>query len=200
MPNNLQPDPQGMGDIQAAIAAGAALGDPRQPVAEPGAGVFTVLPNTYRIESLENYLPRPLRIDQKVILHDADSFIAYVNDFRLAGPSRIFFDVGQEQFNAIIDYHEIQTPSWCDHTAVFKPRKSVEFETWMATNRKAMTQVDFARFLEENLPDVVEPESAVLLQVALTFEAKKSVEFASGVRLNKEDQPEEGARCRSGMG
>ena len=184
MPNNLQPDPQGMGDIQSAIAAGAALGDPRQPVAEPGAGVFTVLPNTYRIESLENYLPRPLRIDQKVILHDADSFIAYVNDFRLAGPSRIFFDVAQEQFNAIIDYHEIETPSWCDHTAVFKPRKSVEFETWMATNRKAMTQVDFARFLEENMPDVVEPDSAVLLGVALTFEAKKSVEFASGVRLN----------------
>jgi uncharacterized protein YfdQ (DUF2303 family) len=184
MPNINQHDPQGMCDVQAAIAAGAALGDPRQPVDETGAGVFTVLPNTYRIESLENYLPRPLRIDQKVVLHDADSFIAYVNGFKLPGPSRIFFDVGQEQFNAIIDYHEIETPSWCDHTAVFKPRKSVEFETWMATNRKAMTQVDFARFLEENLPDVVEPESAVLLQVALTFEAKKSVEFASGVRLN----------------
>ena len=47
-----------------------------------------------------------------------------------------------------------------------------------------MTQVDFARFLEENMPDVVEPNSAELLQVALTFEAKKSVEFSSGVRLN----------------
>ena len=46
-----------------------------------------------------------------------------------------------------------------------------------------MTQVDFARFLEENMPDVVEPDSAELLEVALTFEAKKSVEFSSGVRL-----------------
>ena len=86
MPNINQPDPQAMCDVQAAIAAGAALGDPRQPVDETGAGVFTVLPNTYRIESLENYLPRPLRIDQKVVLHDADSFIAYVNGFKLPGP------------------------------------------------------------------------------------------------------------------
>jgi uncharacterized protein YfdQ (DUF2303 family) len=53
----------------------------------------------------------------------------------------------------------------------------------MNQNRKQMTQVDFARFLEENLPDIVEPASADLLEVALTFEAKKSVEFSSGVRL-----------------
>ena len=74
-------------------------------------------------------------------------------------------------------------PGWCEHTATFKARRSVEFTTWMNTNRKQMTQVDFARFLEENMPDIVEPTSAELLQVALTFEAKKSVEFSSGVRL-----------------
>jgi uncharacterized protein YfdQ (DUF2303 family) len=183
-PYGNQPDPQGMGDMQAAIAAGAALGDPRSPVAEPGAGVFTVLPSSYRVENLENYLPRPLRIEQSVLLHDTDSFIAYVNGFKLPGPSRIFFDGTQEQFMAVLDYHETETPAWCEHTATFKPRRSVEFDTWMATNRKQMTQVDFARFLEDNMPDVVEPNSAELLQVALTFEAKKSVEFSSGVRLN----------------
>jgi uncharacterized protein YfdQ (DUF2303 family) len=53
----------------------------------------------------------------------------------------------------------------------------------MLQNKKQLTQVDFARFLEDNLPDIVEPEGATLLEVALTFEAKKDVEFASGVRL-----------------
>ena len=125
--NSNQPDPQGIGDMQAAIAAGAALGDPRSPVAEPGAGVFTLVPASYRVENLENYLPRPLRIEQSVLLHDTDSFIAYVNGFKLPGPSRIFFDGPQEQFMAVLDYHETETPAWCEHTATFKPRRSVVF-------------------------------------------------------------------------
>jgi uncharacterized protein YfdQ (DUF2303 family) len=148
------------------------------------AGVFAVVPKEYKVEDLERFLPRPLRINESVLLHDTDSFIAYVNAFKLAGVSRIFFNTVEEEFVGVLDYHEVETPAWCGHTAAYKPRRSVEFETWMASNRKQMTQVDFARFLEENMPDVVEPNSAELLQVALTFEAKKSVEFSSGVRLN----------------
>ena len=182
---NNQTDAPEIGNIQAAIAAGAALGGPRSPVAQPGAGVFAVVPKDYRIESLESYLPRPLRIEQNILLHDADSFIAYVNAFRQDDQTRIFFDGGDGAFMAVFDYHKFsEEPAWCEHTALFKPRRSVEFEVWMGMNRKQMTQVDFARFLEENMPDVVEPNSAELLQVALTFEAKKSVEFSSGVRLN----------------
>jgi uncharacterized protein YfdQ (DUF2303 family) len=180
--NNIS-DPQQIGDMQAAIAAGAALGDPRSPCVDEKAGVFTVVPKDYHVVDLEKFLPRPLRITESVHLYDTDSFIAYVNDFKLP-VSRIFFNTTEEEFVAVLDYHEVETAAWCGHTAIFKPRRSVEFETWMATNRKQMTQVDFARFLEENLPDIVEPNSAELLQVALTFEAKKSVEFASGVRLN----------------
>lgn len=179
---NTNGEPLQVGDAQAAIAAGAALGDPRSPSTDEGTGVFTVVPKDYRIEDLERFLPRPLRIKEAVTLHDTNSFIAYVNNFKLP-VSRIFFDTVEEEFVAVLDYHEAETAGWCGHTAVFKPRRSVEFETWMGSNRKQFTQVDFARFLEENLPDVVEPNSAELLQVALTFEAKKSVEFASGVRL-----------------
>lgn len=182
--NVVQSDPQRIGSIQAAIAAGAALGDPRSPVVDEKAGVFAVVPKEYKIEDLERYLPRPLRISESVHLHDADSLIAYVNAFKQAGASRIFFNTVGEEFVCVLDYHEVETPARCEHTATFKPRRSVEFETWMGANRKQMTQIDFARFLEENMPDVVEPDSAVLLQVALTFEAKKSVEFSSGVRLN----------------
>lgn len=182
--NNDQVTPEMIADFPAALAAGAALGTPQSPLVDEKAGVFTVVPKGYELKSLEEYLPSPLRIKQNVLLHDADSFIAYVIAFKLPAVSRIFFDGEDEEFNAILDYHEAQTPAWCNHTATFKPRRSVEFETWMGANRKHMTQVDFARFLEENMPDVVDPNSADLLQVALTFEAKKSVEFSSGVRLN----------------
>ncbi len=85
---------------------------------------------------------------------------------------------------ALLDYHESPAkPNWCDHVVTFAVRRSIEFQTWMGSNRKQMTQVEFARFIEDNLPDIAVPPSAELLQIALTFEAKKSVDFSSGVRL-----------------
>ena len=174
-----------IGDVQSAIAAGAALGDPRAiPESPVPVGFYTVVPEHYKVESLEDFMARPLRIQQKVELHDAASFIAYVGEFGDHEVSRIFFDQEHEQFQVVIDYHGGNgVPGWCEHVAGFAARRSVEFTTWMNQNRKQMTQVDFARFLEDNMPDIVEPNGAELLQVALTFEAKKSVEFSSGVRL-----------------
>lgn len=176
--------PNPVGDFQSALAAGVALGDahsiPDTPI--PG-GIYTVVPKDYRIESLETYLPRPLRVRQKVELHDTESFIGYVIEFEKGGASRLFFDCEQETFVAILDYHDVAAANWCGHVATFKPRRSVEFQTWLGKNKNQMGQVDFARFLEDNLPDVVEPEGATLLEIALTLEAKKEVSFASGVRL-----------------
>jgi uncharacterized protein YfdQ (DUF2303 family) len=180
-------EPARKGDVEAALAAGAAIGNAQSPYADraaEGTAAYSVVPKGYELKSLEEFLPRPLRIRQDVALQDTDSFIAYVNDFKTLDASRIFFNGEAEEFTAVLDYHDTpDEPSWCGHKADFKPRRSVEFTTWMAKNRVQMTQVDFARFLEENLPDVVEPNSAELLQVALTFEAKRSVEFSSGVRL-----------------
>jgi uncharacterized protein YfdQ (DUF2303 family) len=188
MSSNYDECPEAIGDVQAAIAAGAALGEPRAIPQTPAAeGIYTVIPEGYKVRSLEEYLPRPLRVKQQAELHDADSFIAYVKEFGRTGVSHLFFDAEKESFAAVLDYHEgaggAAMPGWCEHVARFVTRRSVEFAAWMQQNRKQMTQVDFARFLEENLPDVVEPEGATLLAIALTFEAKKDVEFNSGVRL-----------------
>ena len=179
--------PTVIGDVAAALAAGGALGEPRTAIQLPDPaggepGVYTVVPKDYEVKDLEAFLSRPLRIKQEVILYDTDSFISYVKEF-MTGATLILFDVPEETFTAAFDYHEIDKPSWCDHSARFKPRRSVEFQTWLDSNRKQMTQVEFARFLEDTQPDIVEPPAAELLQVALTFEAKKSVEFSSGVRL-----------------
>jgi uncharacterized protein YfdQ (DUF2303 family) len=191
MPKFSESDIPKMNDMAAAMAAGAAIGEPRTcAVPEPlESAPYVVVPRDYEIESLERYLPTPLRVLQDVDLHDAESFINYLKEFG-APETRCFFNAERETFVAIIDYHAEQ-PGWCDHVASFTPKRSEEFKTWMGGNRKQMSQVDFARFLEDNLPDVagivvdnqIEPRGADLLQIALTFEAKKSVEFSSGVRL-----------------
>lgn len=191
MPTYQNPNPDLMGDVQAAIAAGAALGEVRGIPEGARQSIFTVLPKDYEIHNLEDFLVKPLRIRQHVKLEDAGSFIAYLKEFSLPD-SLLFFATESETFEAVIDYHQKGAPdgsvppeaSWCDHVVTFQPRRSTEFAAWLAGNRKQMGQVEFARFLEENLPDVVEPAGAELLEIALTFEAKKDVEFASGVRLS----------------
>ncbi|MCC6366876.1 MAG: DUF2303 family protein [Bryobacterales bacterium] len=185
MPYNDQNENASIGDIQSAIAAGAALSEPRTiPETPEPTGLYAVVPADYKLESLEDFLPRPLRVRQQVSLHDAQSFIAYVKEFGDHELSRIFFNQEKETFQAVLDYHAANgQPGWCAHVAGFTTRRSEEFKAWMVQNKKQMGQVDFARFLEDNLPDIVEPEGAMLLQIALTFEAKKDVEFASGVRL-----------------
>lgn len=184
MPTYQNPNPDLMGDVQAAIAAGAALGEVRGIPEGARQGIFTVVPKDYEVRSLEEFLPRPQRIAQNVVLHDTDSFIAYVNEFAKQGVSHIFFDGEQEQFTAVLDYHEKpDTPNWCDHTATFRPRRSLEFAAWMNQNGKQMSQIEFGRFLESNAADVIEPAGAELLETALALEAKTSVTFSSAVRL-----------------
>ena len=176
-------------DTAAALAAGAALGDVRPlPLEIAGVGGYTVVPEGYRIESLENYLLRPVRVRQGLELHDTESFIAYVKEYKRKNETHLFFDVEHERFAAVIDYHtganvEVERASWCDHIAVYKPRNSEEWKVWAGQNARQMEQVEFARFIEANLPDIVEPAGAVMLELALTFEAKKEVEYSSGVRL-----------------
>ena len=182
MSDRYETGPAQLGDVQTALLAGAALGEPRSPSLDEGTGVYAVVPKNHEVKSLEEFLPRPLRIAQDAVLHDAESFIAYVNGFKNQ-TSRVFFDGELESFAAALDYHDVGAPSWCTHSATFRPRRSVEFITWMDSNRKVMSQVDFARFIEENTPDIVEPSSAQFLEMALSFEAKKSVEFSSGIRL-----------------
>lgn len=46
-----------------------------------------------------------------------------------------------------------------------------------------MQQAEFAEFIERNLPDIVEPVGADMLEISRSLQAKKKVSFASGIRL-----------------
>ncbi|MCW5981971.1 MAG: DUF2303 family protein [Bryobacteraceae bacterium] len=173
------PDSNESNWVEAALAAGAAHGEPRQ----AGSGLYAVVPDGYRLKSLEEFRERPARVRQQIQLNEADSFIAYVESFLDRDATRIFFDQERETFAAILDYHAGGQPGWCEHQAHYACRRSEEFKTWLGSNKTARSQVEFARFLEDNLPDIVEPPGAVLLEIALTLEAKKEVNFSSGVRL-----------------
>ncbi|MGE4078916.1 MAG: DUF2303 family protein [Reyranella sp.] len=72
----------------------------------------------------------------------------------------------------------------CDHRAVYDCPASEEWKIWTAFNGKARAQPEFARFLEDNLPDVIAPPSADMLRIAMTLQVKKDVNFESDLRLD----------------
>lgn len=146
-------------------------------------GQFAVIHNNYSLHDLDEYLDRPRRLMATQRMHTVESFCRYVTAFK-GTPTIILADVNSTVFKAALDYHEPgNKPSHCDHVAIYTCPLSDEWELWTKHDGEKFTQADFARFLEENLVDIVEPDGATMYEITRTLEAKKKVEFKSGVRL-----------------
>jgi uncharacterized protein YfdQ (DUF2303 family) len=170
--------------LEKALATGSALGDPKK---VDGALPFAIVPEGYSVQSLEHLLQAPTRIKQNVSVFDTDSFIKYFTDY-CTEDSRVFVDRVKPQILGVIDYHaQAGEPDWTSHRVSYVFRNTVEWQTWASQNKVEMTQTGFARFIEDNLPDIVSPDSATMLEISRTFEAKKGVTFHSATRLQNHE-------------
>lgn len=167
-------------EIIATLGVGAAQGDAKR-IGDYGVP-YAVVPDSYRVESLEHTLPIPTRKRGRVALNDAKSFIAYFKKHNMA--SSIYATLNPPRFLAVFDDHERDQAGWREHTAEYQCPLSVEWRTWTSSNKRQMKQADFAQFIEDNLPDIVEPSGADMLEISRSLEAKKKVNFASGIRLS----------------
>lgn len=151
------------------------------------------LANGYSLHDITKWLPTLAPPHDKrglVTLHTAEAFVTYVNAYRDAD-TLVLTDANAATVTAVIDYHkagEDGAPRHGKHRASFACRHTKEWQVWTAANKKAMSQVDFAQFLEDNLPDIAAPAGAVLLEMARTIEVKKDVQFASSIRLQDGQQ------------
>lgn len=57
-------------------------------------------------------------------------------------------------------------PRWGSHKLTLSLKKSPEWILWNASNKKVMAQDDFATFIEDNAPDIVEPSAATMKEIA----------------------------------
>jgi uncharacterized protein YfdQ (DUF2303 family) len=85
---------------------------------------------------------------------------------------------------AIFNDHRGDQAGWRDDRAVFDCPLSPEWQRWTAASGKQMTQEAFATWIEDNLPDIAMPPAADMLEISRSLEAKKKVNFASGLRLS----------------
>lgn len=165
-----------LNNTQAALAAGRAMADIKTIEGSP----LVVAPEGYKVEDLGKYLQSPSRPRGTTTLRGTASFIEFVKAMvaREMGVGRIYGTLDKPQFVAVFN-----DDGWRDWRAVYSCPLSQEWQTWIGSNERAMSQADFAKFIEDNLPDVANPPAADMLEISRTLEAKKKVNFASGIRL-----------------
>lgn len=152
---------------------------------------FVVIPNNYKVQDLERYLPQPLRKRGRITTTDMASFIEYVNKHSQDDASTIYSSVDSEKFEvnllAILDDNSKECGWWREHFCHYDPKNSVEFSRWTLKNGVKMSQVDFATWLEDNLGDIASvptmPTGQEILTMALGFEANSDKKLRSKVSL-----------------
>ncbi len=134
---------------------------------------------------------RPERPDRKRIavnLYSVESFIEYVNEHKGAN-TRIFASLSKAPYTmvAAIDYHEttpVGKPEFITHLAVLTLRTTDEWDRWSGSDKKQFNQIEFAEFVEENALDIVDPESAKIMEIVLSLQSANEVRWKSAARLN----------------
>lgn len=175
-------------DIAAAIEAGKLIGNLKEIIHDGSR--FVAVPKGYELRELPNVEGVPAHIREVERVGTAEAFIAYFQRFANGG-SLAFVDIPNAQFTGIIDYHwpanehvpEI-SPELCAHRVVFTAPETPEWQAWRKNNAQDMLQEDFAIFIEDMAPDLVEPDAATMLEVASTLQATTKVAFRRAIRLD----------------
>lgn len=179
-------------NVQAAIDAGIQIGSVAPTELERGKlyairnedGVPEIL-DTRKDE----FLDEPLRKTAKPIVRDSASFLAYWNKHKVPS-SEVFTDLDTQEVVAVIDAHGPAADAlhgftdWGEHRLTLKVRKTEQWKAWEKLDRRMLLQVDFAEHIEDRLEDIEAPPAAEMLELAMSFQAKKGVEFKSSSILN----------------
>lgn len=149
--------------------------------------------STHEIVDLEKHQKAPNRIKHAVTLTSESAFVEYVK--RFIRPETTVF-IGANSFNAVLDYHDrdrlsasadgpkADSPSWCEHKATYSPAFSFQWKAWLELNKKPLSQVEFAQFLEERLDDIHTPAPAKVLEATLKFEQAQALNLGSSTNLD----------------
>ncbi|MFC8862689.1 DUF2303 family protein [[Kitasatospora] papulosa] len=115
-------------------------------------------------------------------VRDADSFRTYFEKHSDVY-SEVYADADRLTVTAVLDAHEADAPRWGGHVLKLALRETETWKQWAGRDGKLMDQETFAEFLEDHLPELLEPTAAEMLEIAQSFQATSKVEFQSANRL-----------------
>lgn len=136
---------------------------------------------------LAPWASKPARRKGTAAFDQPASFERYVQEFKIAGQTRIYADLSQSTAVAVFDDDtDVTGPpagEWRDHRATLKLRESPEWAAWTMRDGKLGSQLDLAEHLEANLDAITEPAAADLVEVARSFQATNNASFRSALSL-----------------
>lgn len=164
------------------MAVGAAFGQARQ-AGEEG-GEFVVVPQGYSIHATEQYQAAPDRVRARPGFVDIPGFAGYLEEFK-SPQTKLFVSLQDDGLEAVavLDYHTAKEPKWCDWQATLKIPTSKEWRLWSSTAGKWLDQVAMSEFIQDNVPDIVQPPGAEMLELCGTIKASVGVQFESGYNI-----------------
>lgn len=162
---------------------------------------FVMLPEGYRLHETTDPDRLPSRIKQHVVVDDLDSLTAYANRFSDAR-SILIADEDRGRITAHLDWHRDNNTGTevgnleaqaAQHSVDLILRDSLEFARWNAMEAgpkgdKMHGQEEFARFIEENIADLDDPDPSTMLSICRDLEVSSGHAFKSGVRLENGDR------------
>ncbi|RAI37232.1 DUF2303 family protein [Rhodoplanes roseus] len=129
----------------------------------------------------------PRYISKSVTLQTQDSLVDYVQLFKGVA-SLLFADIERDTIVGQVDYHAPTAPAHLAHRATLVLPKSEEWKLWTGISGRLMPQLEFARFIEENAPDVRAPSAGELLEAVRDLQAHRKVNFIRAVRTASDNE------------
>lgn len=192
-------------ETEAAAALGMMIAGERV-VATASGREYLILPDGFTAQDVSEpgrqLASTPVWIEQGLTLQTTNSLIHYVDRFKRPETS-LFADIDANRIVAAIDYHAgpgrsrqlrqeatetVERAERVAHKASLTLPFSVEWKVWTGIDGQLMSQLDFARFLEENGGDVEAPSGAELLEVCRDLQARRKVDFTKVVRTASDNE------------
>jgi uncharacterized protein YfdQ (DUF2303 family) len=149
---------------------------------EGSTGQFAVIPDGFKIESLESFQDIPNRIVADHRFVTIYSLVEYVNRF---GDKETMICANYEAGKILVTIDgDGERPSHKSHKARFEAQMHDVTKAWLSICGRPMAQAAFGQFLEDRAQDVIKPESASVMEMVMTFDATKKVTFKSAQRLH----------------
>lgn len=154
----------------------------------PNGGKIMLVPHGYEVRTLEDDDALPAVTRRQPKFFDTESFIEYVNEYKIENQTRIFIAPDELKALAVIDYDKAGTAARGVHRAALQLSYSQQWQAWRAaesyTKRQGYTQEEFAEFLEENNVEVTKPTAAELIELVTKMQVTRSVSFKRSVNLH----------------
>lgn len=152
---------------------------------EPGSVYAFVTPSGVHKVDLTGpeYKDQPDRKTGTTTVRDAVSFLAYWTKHSDSA-SEVYADAEKLTITAVLDAHLASAARWGGHHLHIALRETEAWKQWMRCDGHLLSQDAFAEFLEDHLPELLDPDSATMLEIAQSFQAAVKVDFQSATRLS----------------